>query len=32
MNKFTKQKIPIHQENNVYVMNVDFMTDDASVA
>ena len=27
MNKSTKQRIPIHQENNVYVMNVDFMTD-----
>ena len=26
-NKVTKQKIPIYQENNVYVMDVDFMTE-----
>ena len=31
MYKSTKQKIPNHQENNVYVMNVDFMTDEVDV-
>ena len=31
-NKEPKQKIPIHQENGVYVMNVDFMVEDAGSA
>ena len=31
-NKATKKPIPIHQENNVYVLDVDYMTeiDDSS--
>ena len=31
LNKATKKKIPIVQENNVYVMDVDFMTEEGEL-
>ena len=31
MNKSTKQKIPIYQENNVYIMDVDFLAENVNV-
>ena len=31
-NKASKNKIPIYQENNVYVMDVDFLVEDEEFA
>ena len=31
MNKSTKQKIPIYQENNAYVMGVDYLAENVDI-